>query len=146
MIFSAIAIHRAEKGSSRRRRAVLSYGSAGTAKEPMSIGMTMKRPILLSLVFGIGLLLSAPCAFAETKTISIQKGKFDPKEIAIKVGDTLVWQNDDDSDHTVAAGDQSFASGTLKHGEHYEHTFSAAGTFTIADRLHPRLKETVTVK
>jgi plastocyanin len=53
-------------------------------------------------------------AFAATVDVSIPKGAsanptngFDPKEINVKVGDTVKWTNNDNALHTVTSGKDS---------------------------------------
>ena len=58
--------------------------------------------------------------------VTIQDRAFSPAKISVKVGDTVVWTNKDNMDHTVSADDGSWGSGTLKNkkGENtYSHTF-----------------------
>jgi plastocyanin len=62
-----------------------------------------------------------------------------------KVGDTVVWTNADDQDHTVIAGDGSFNSGNIGSGRSFEHKFTRAGTFGYYCKYHPRMKGSVIV-
>lgn len=78
--------------------------------------------------------------------ISIENLKYKPAEITIEPGDTVVWTNNDDREHTVTADDDSFKSGRMGSGKKYEHTFDKAGTYKYVDDLHPRMKGTVIVK
>jgi plastocyanin len=69
---------------------------------------------------------------------------FVPKTLTIKVGDTVVWDNDSPGVHTVTdnsafasakqdasmpAGTEPFNSGPVEAGQHYLHTFTAPGTY-----------------
>ena len=56
--------------------------------------------------------------------VSIKDQKFDPEELKIPVGDTVVWTNNDDRDHTVTSKD--FKSGKLSKGDTFEQKFSKA--------------------
>ncbi len=79
--------------------------------------------------------------------VSIKNLKFAPASVTIKAGDTVVWTNNDDSDHTVEADDGSFKSTNLKSGgDPYERQFTKAGTYTYHCSLHPRMKGKVIVK
>src|SRR5207249_2464202 len=81
--------------------------------------------------------------------VTIQDRAFSPAKISIKAGDTVVWTNKDNMDHTVTADDGSWGSGTLKNkkGENtFSHTFKKAGKFPYACSLHPRMKGVVTVE
>jgi len=71
--------------------------------------------------------------------IIIQDLKLLPKEIIIKKGDTVIWENKDQYEtegqtkHLVAAHDNEFRSGILVFGDKFEHTFNNEGTFTYID-------------
>src|SRR3954453_14220435 len=82
---------------------------------------------------------------ADHHEVSISGMKFDPDKLEIKPGDTVVWTNADDRDHTVTAKDGSFKSDNLGKGDTFEHKFTKAGKFTYACSYHPRMKATVIV-
>jgi plastocyanin len=69
---------------------------------------------------------------------------FVPKTLTIKVGDTVVWENDSPGVHTVTdnsafasakqdasmpAGTEPFNSGPVEAGQQYSHTFTAHETY-----------------
>ncbi len=106
-------------------------------------------------------------AFAATVDVSIPKGAstnhmngFDPKEINIKVGDTVKWTNNDIALHTVTSGkDRSdpnkgkdFNSGLTfpdvltTAGRTFQHTFTTAGTFPYFCQVYPGMVGKVIVK
>jgi plastocyanin len=106
-------------------------------------------------------------AFAATVHVSIPKGAstnhmngFDPKEINIKVGDTVKWTNNDIALHTVTSGkDRSdpnkgkdFNSGLTfpdvltTAGRTFQHTFTTAGTFPYFCQVYPAMVGKVIVK
>ena len=72
--------------------------------------------------------------------------KFDPPTVEIAPGDSVIWTNKDDRDHTVSAADGSFKSESLQHGETFKHVFKKPGKFSYSCSLHPRMKGTVIVK
>jgi plastocyanin len=83
---------------------------------------------------------------------------YSPNPIQAKVGQTVVWTNDDSAFHTVTSGTvgaadagKAFDSGlagptalTAK-GKTFEHTFDAAGEYPYFCTLHPAMVGTVTV-
>jgi plastocyanin len=86
-------------------------------------------------------------AFAKEHKVNIDDQKFSPKEIKIKKGDTIVWTNNDDRDHTVTADDgKSFDSGNLNSGKKYQHKFDKAGRYKYHCDYHPRMKAVVVVE
>jgi len=79
-------------------------------------------------------------------SVTIKDMKFDPETLEIAPGDTVVWINQDDRDHTVAAKDGSFKSDNLNRGESFSHVFKKAGNFGYSCSYHPRMKGTVVVR
>ena len=77
--------------------------------------------------------------------IRIEDLKFKPATIQISSGDTIVWINNDDSDHEVKSDDGSFNSGRLSAGGSFEHHFDKVGRFDYRDELHPRMHGVVVV-
>lgn len=51
---------------------------------------------------------------------------FEPRDIAVRAGDTVEWIWDSDN-HSVTADDNSFDSGVLNTGATFRQTFAAAG-------------------
>lgn len=69
-------------------------------------------------------------------TISILYDSFSPKELHIKVGQTVTWTNNGQIPHTVTADDNSFDSGDLQIGQSYSQTFHKPGRYAYYCRLH----------
>jgi len=84
-------------------------------------------------------------------TISIPAGAsipdglhFSPSTLAINVGDTVTWKNDDSAAHTVTSGsidgggpDGNFDSSLFMAGTTFKHTFNQAGEFEYFCMVHP---------
>src|SRR5215203_794240 len=83
---------------------------------------------------------------AKSHTIKIKDNKYAPAALTIKVGDTVVFKNDDDRDHTAIADDKTFKSDNISSGDTFEFTFKKAGTIKFACKYHPREKGTITVE
>ncbi len=67
---------------------------------------------------------------ANVDAISINNGKFRPKNISVKVGSTLTWTNNDTAPQSVTSDTPGvFDSGTLQPGAKWQYTFNTAGTF-----------------
>src|SRR5215218_458376 len=88
---------------------------------------------------------AAPPAAKEHK-VSIDNLKYEPREIKIKKGETVVWANGDDRDHTVTADDGSFTSKKIASRDTYERKFTKAGKYKYHCDYHPRMKATVVVE
>jgi plastocyanin len=89
----------------------------------------------------------AAAAYAAQVTIG-EKGKvFSQSEISIKVGDSVVFNNDDNVAHNVMSNDpdNKFNLGLLPPGSSTPVTFSTPGDIVILCALHPSMKMTVKV-
>jgi len=81
---------------------------------------------------------------------------FSPNPVEVKVGQKVVWTNDDTLQHTITSGSpgspdsgKEFDSGLTKilnNGDTFEHTFTTAGEFPYYCQLHPNQVGTVIVK
>ena len=79
-------------------------------------------------------------------TVRMKDKGYNPSELTVKIGDTVVWKHDYDHDHTVIADDKSFKSGNISPDDTFEHKFGKAGTFKYSCKYHPRMKGTITVE
>jgi plastocyanin len=91
------------------------------------------------LVLGMQTAASAP----QTATVHMTDFAFKPDKLSVQVGDTVVFQNDDDATHNVTA--DSFKSGDIGSGKSWKYTFSKAGTYTYVCTYHPGMQGTITV-
>ena len=103
------------------------------------------RPGRIALIAAVlcGALCAVP-AQAETIKVEIKNLIFGPVEVKARVGDTIVWDNQDVFAHTATATDKSFEvmlppkkSGSL--------TVKKAGTFDYFCKFHPNMKGKVIV-
>jgi len=77
--------------------------------------------------------------------ISVSDFKFNPATLTIPVGTTVIWTNQDEEPHTIAAKDGSFHSpGMDTHGT-YSFTFTAPGSYDYICSIHPFMTGTVVV-
>src|SRR4051812_24580233 len=85
---------------------------------------------------------------AAVKKIEIKDKKYSPAKLTIKAGDTVVWTNRDDGDHTIVADDGSFGTkdDDLSPGESYKFTFKKKGKYKYHCKYHPREKGEITVE
>jgi plastocyanin len=82
----------------------------------------------------------------QTHTVVIHNFAFQPPELTVNVGDTIVWSNTDIVSHTVTAADGSFDSDEIKPGKSWKFVATKAGTFAYACSPHPNMHGTLTVK
>jgi plastocyanin len=103
----------------------------------------MKRCVLVLALAA----LAGPAA-AEDHPVS-QKGKrFEPESLRVKVGDRVLFQNDDETAHNVfsrTAGN-AFNVGMQEPGSTSPVTFEQAGTVEVRCAIHPGMKLTVQVE
>lgn len=94
---------------------------------------------------------------------AISNFAFDPAELEIAAGETVVWTNSDDIAHTVTSGrakkqgvpgvsknrdaapDGVFDSGTMELNDTFDFTFQESGTFTYFCAIHAGMSARVVV-
>ena len=82
-----------------------------------------------------------------TYNIEISNFAFNPSEIKIKRGETVVWINRDSAPHTVTSDSgNEINSPQLSNEQVYSHSFSNTGTFNYYCSVHPSMKATVIVE
>jgi len=89
----------------------------------------------------------APAATAEAMaaTVDIADFMFTPGELEIEVGTSVTWTNQDQSDHTVTAEDDTFNSRILNQGDSFDQRFDDAGSYPYICALHPFMKGSIVV-
>src|SRR5438874_10110396 len=102
----------------------------------------MKRILAGSVISVAGvLLLVVSAAHAATGNVSIVDNNFQPQQLTVTAGDTVLWTDNGDNPHTVTADDGSFdssngGSGTLAKGQTFSHAFSTPGTHAYHCKIH----------
>ena len=97
----------------------------------------------------VGCLVAGGALAATGKEIKVSMvgSTYAPGDIKAKVGDTLVFSNDDFTSHWVYVPTLGFAVSRagLKEGETFKLPLRRAGTFRVACGLHENMVMTVTV-
>ena len=115
-----------------------------------------RRALALLAVLAIAVLATAGAALAAETKVSIVDKTFDPKDIAVHVGDSVAWTVTKaiTDPHSVTSGAPDKDPGklfdsklTLKNnGDTYSQTFTTAGTFAYFCSVHPaEMRGTITV-
>ncbi|MBM3910862.1 MAG: copper-binding protein [Thaumarchaeota archaeon] len=84
--------------------------------------------------------------------VQVDQIYYDPTDIRVSVGTTVVWTNNDNAVHTVTGGSLEqgisgeFDSDLMPPGGIFEHTFNTAGSSDYFCLLHPWMIGTVTVE
>ena len=74
--------------------------------------------------------------------------QFSPKDVTVKVGQTIKWVNDEDVPHNVKAeSGASFSSDTFNKGGSFTFTPKKAGKISYVCTIHaPNMAGTITVQ
>ena len=76
---------------------------------------------------------------------------YSPYDVAVTIGETVIWSNDDTAVHTVTSGTINagqtgvFDSGLFMSGKTFEFTFNEAGTFDYFCMVHPWMTGIISV-
>lgn len=97
---------------------------------------------------------SSAAAIPSTKNlVMVASNGFSTKEITIKAGESVTWENQDSVDHTVNSAVHPthlvyppLNLGVIKPGEQKSLAFPAVGTYKYHDHLNPSLTGSVTVQ
>jgi len=68
-----------------------------------------------------------------------------PANTPVAKGDTVLWTNKMNMNHTVTADNGSFDSGTFGKDKTFSHVFDTAGTVAYHCKIHASMKGKVTV-
>lgn len=83
----------------------------------------------------------------EGTAVEIRNFTFTPDPVAIDVGDTITWTNQDGVRHTATGSDPDLLqSGPLVAGESFSQTFAEAGTFEYHCDFHADMTGTISVE
>jgi plastocyanin len=83
---------------------------------------------------------------AENITVRISGMRFEPSNITVKPGTTVIWVQGSNMPHTVTGQADELRSGTLTGGQQFSHTFDATGRFDYRCDFHPSMKGNVIVE
>ena len=78
--------------------------------------------------------------------VSIEGFAYSPDSLTVSAGTSVSWSNDDPTQHTVSAEDDSFDSDVLDPSKRFSFTFDDPGTYNYICNIHPDMKGTVTVE
>ena len=86
----------------------------------------------------------APLALAAGNTVQMVDNEpdltnwhFDPADLTVPAGTTVVWHNRGKEEHSVTADDKSFDSGLKKPGTDFQWAFPKAGVYAYHCQPHP---------
>ena len=114
------------------------------------IRLTVAAAAWAALATGLGVGHSAQAA-AGTRVLMVDNEPdltnwhFEPAEVTVPAGSTVVWHNKGKEEHSVTADDKSFDSGWKPKGGNYQRTFTRPGTYAYHCAPHPWMKGVVRV-
>ena len=80
-------------------------------------------------------------------TVHVKDGEFDPRDIEIEAGGTVMWINDDIAPHDLHfLAPNKLYSGVVRPGKAWIHTFAAAGNYDYYCDFHNTMKGVVVVR
>lgn len=82
---------------------------------------------------------------ATTHTVTIQNFAFEPANLAVNAGDTVMFVNADNAPHTATADNGAFDTGRLNGGQSASLQFPSATSLSYSCAFHPRMKGLITV-
>jgi len=93
-----------------------------------------------------GAACASPARPGVKHTVKIEGTRFDP-DVAVEVGDSVEWVNQDPFPHTVTSTEAgSFDSKEIPPGKSWTFKPPRKGTFPYICTIHPTMKGTLTVK
>jgi plastocyanin len=101
------------------------------------------RYLLLAIALAVG--YGEASASSNFITVGISNFTFKPGDLKIKVGTTVIFKNEDDIPHRVAATDGSFHSKALDTDDVASFTFNKPGVFPFFCTIHPRMQGKIIV-
>jgi len=99
-------------------------------------------------VLPLTLMVFSACSFAADHTVGQKNKAFSTKEITIKVGDTIKFENQDPFFHNVysLSDINTFDLGSYPKGENRAVKFDTAGKIAIECAIHPNMYMDVIVE
>lgn len=81
----------------------------------------------------------------ELATVAVTGFRFEPEVLEVKVGEQVLWANEDDVTHTATAADGSFDLELDGAGTEASHTFTEPGTFDYTCSVHESMTGQIVV-
>jgi len=111
--------------------------------------VSLSRPCLALIVAAFAATIALPPVLAleaaedRRIVVEIHKLRFDPPAPALRLGDIVVWRNQDIVPHTATSRDGSFDSGTIEAGAEWESAITEAMQGAYYCRFHPSMTATL---
>jgi plastocyanin len=107
---------------------------------------TARLCVTTVVLAAVAVLVGGAQAAKETPVIVAMAGRaYQPAELTVGLGQTVVWQNQSITHHTVTSTTKLFESSSIAPSESYSVTFSNPGTFDYECTIHPTMKGSIVV-
>lgn len=104
----------------------------------------VQRTIALACLASAIVACSRPAP--RTHTVTIKNFGFEPAEITVAPGDTVVWSNTDFVPHSATASDSSWDSKAIAGSEAWRFVARTPGRHQYVCAFHPNMKAAVVVR
>ena len=98
-----------------------------------------------AMVFAVAVALASAARAAQLE-VKIDNFTFNPQQLTVKAGDTVVWTNGDDIPHTVTSKTGLFKSKALDTEDKFSFTFTTPSSYAYFCSLHPHMTGTIVVE
>ena len=99
----------------------------------------------MALLVAAAMTVASPARAADIE-VKIDNFTFNPQQITVKAGDTVIWVNHDDIPHTVTSKTMAFRSKAMDTDDKFSFTFATPGKFDYFCSLHPHMTGTIVVE
>jgi plastocyanin len=101
--------------------------------------------VVLAPLTALALVPATASAASADVPVSIASRAYQPAELTVEAGQTVIWTNRGFGPHTVTAAGGEFDSGRLNAGESFKVKFTTPGAFAYACTIHPSMHGKVSV-
>jgi len=101
--------------------------------------------VLAAAVIAVSLTVSAAAGAGASHTITIENMQFNPPQLTVHRGDSIVWVNNDLVPHTATA-DKVFDSGSIAVNASWSYVATKSGQYPYHCTFHPTMKGKITVQ
>ncbi len=106
------------------------------------------RRAAIAMIIAVAVTASASCTRRATRSyvITMATVGFQPAELVVDRGDTIVWKNEDIIPHTATARDGSWDSKSIDAGASWRYVADKSGRYSYYCVFHPNMQGTIEVR
>ena len=110
-------------------------------------GIVLGALLLLPGAGGLpGLRAQGPPVPSQRHVVALRDFGFEPAELVVAPGDTVMWINRDIVPHTVTGSNEQWDSGTLQEADSWSLVVREVGDYAYYCRFHPTMKGALLVQ